>query len=234
MSNYYISHSGGKDSQAMYLHICSIATPADTITVVHADLGTVEWNGTQAHIRATVHHPLNVVSAIWADGSPKYLLDMVQRRGMFPSSAQRYCTSDLKRGPIEKFIRHDMKRRGITTAVNCMGLRAQESPARAKKPTRQLNARLSKAGRTVEDWLPIHDWDVSQVFDTIAAAGQKPHYAYALGNERLSCVFCIFGSPNDLRNGAAQRPELAAAYIELEARTGKTMFHTASLAERIA
>jgi 3'-phosphoadenosine 5'-phosphosulfate sulfotransferase (PAPS reductase)/FAD synthetase len=32
-------------------------------------------------------------------------LEMVEQRGMFPSPQYRQCTSDLKRGPIEKFIR---------------------------------------------------------------------------------------------------------------------------------
>lgn len=32
-------------------------------------------------------------------------LEMVEHRGMFPSAQYRQCTSDLKRGPIEKYIR---------------------------------------------------------------------------------------------------------------------------------
>ena len=237
---FYVSHSGGKDSQAMYLRMAALIPPAQLV-VVHADLGAVEWTGTQAHIRATITLPLNVVRAVDSAGENKNLLRMVELRSekrpdapAWPSSKIRYCTSDLKRGPIEKFIRGDMSARGATLAVNCMGLRAEESPGRAKRDSWSTNARLSKAGRTVYDWLPVHELTTNQIFQTIADAGQSPHYAYALGNERLSCVFCIFGSDNDLRNGAAQRPELAAAYIELEARTGKTMFHTASLAERIA
>lgn len=57
----------------------------------------------------------------------------------------------------------------------------------------------------------------------IADAGQKPHPAYALGNQRLSCMFCIMGSRNDLRNAAKQNPELFARYVEVEKRTGYTM-----------
>lgn len=237
---FFVSHSGGKDSQAMYLAIAR-HVPHDQIVVVHADLGRVEWEGTQDHIRATTRHPVNVVHAVWQDGTRKELLDMVARRAAqrpdapaWPSSQQRYCTSDLKRGPIEKFIRHELARRGARLAVNAMGLRAQESASRAKKPTLSLNARLSKAGREVWDWLPIHDWTAAEVFDTIARAGQQPHYAYGLGNERLSCVFCIFGCDGDLANGARQRPELAREYLALERSTGSTMFHKVALADRIA
>ena len=229
---FYISHSGGKDSQAMYSMLLTLV-PANQIVVVHSDLGEVEWQGTQDHINATIDHDLNVVR------SAKTLLDMVERRfesrpdvPSWPSSAHRQCTSDLKRGPIYKFIRNDMKARGATLAVNCMGLRAEESSARAKKISYQVNNTLSKAGRTVLDWLPIHNWSTEEVFAEIARAGQKPHWAYAEGNERLSCVFCIMGSPNDLSNGRKHRPELYDKYIALEKKTGWSMFHKSSLADK--
>jgi DNA sulfur modification protein DndC len=230
---FYCSHSGGKDSQAMYAHLSGIV-PADQIVVVHSDLGEVEWTGTQDHIRNTITHELHVVRA------GKTLLEMVERRfesrpevPSWPSSATRQCTSDLKRGPIYKFIRNDLKARGGLLAVNCMGLRAEESPARSKLVDFKVNNELSKAGREVYDWLPIHDWLVGDVFATIAEAGQEPHWAYAAGNERLSCVFCIMGSPNDLTNGRKHRPELFDKYVALEEKTGYTMFGKTSLADRI-
>lgn len=239
---FYLSHSGGKDSQAAYTLLNRVVN-ANQIVVVHADLGEVEWEGVQDHIRSTTDqtfHPLNVVRAIDKHGATKELLDMVAARAIarpdtpaWPSSAQRYCTSDLKRTPIEKFIRNDMKARGSLLAVNVMGLRAEESAARAKREPLKTNDRLSKAGREVYDWLPIHDWSIGEVFGFIEENGQEPHFAYALGNDRLSCVFCIFGSAGDLQRGADQRPELARKYFELEQSTGRTMFHKAALSDRI-
>jgi len=126
-----------------------------------------------------------------------------------------------------------MKRRGATLAINAMGLRAEESSARAKRDVWTLNKTLSKAGRTVHDWNPIHDWATAKVFSVIKQAGQEPFHAYAEGNQRLSCVFCIMGCKGDLANGAKQNPALFAKYSELEARTGYTMFATGSLAEKI-
>jgi len=230
---FYCSTSGGKDSQAMYIQLLELV-PRHQITLVHADLGEVEWHGVQQHIHKTTSHELHVVRAIWADGSEKNLLGMVEKRGMWPSSAHRQCTSDLKRGPIYKFIRGHMKSHGFTRAVNCMGLRAGESAARAKLESRKLNKILSKAGREVYDWLPIHDWSTEEVFEAIAAAGQEPHPAYATGNERLSCMFCIMGSTNDLQNAARQRPELAAKMIALEEKIGHTFKNRQSLKSIIA
>jgi len=55
-------------------------------------------------------------------------LEMVEQRGMFPSAQYRQCTSDLKRGPIEKYIR-SLPHKVI---VNCIGIRAEESSARSR------------------------------------------------------------------------------------------------------
>jgi len=154
----------------------------------------------------------------------------------WPSPSTRQCTSDLKRGPIQREIRRYMKERGLRVVVNCMGLRAEESPGRAKQIPFRINEGCSKAGREWYDWLPLHTWSTEQVFAAIRIAGQEPHWAYSrAGNDRLSCVFCIYGSASDLASGARHRPELLARYLELEARTGYTMHVSRrSLAELIA
>ena len=60
---FVCSHSGGKDSQAMYC-LLRLLVPANQIIVVHAHLGEVEWAGVQDHIRANIEHKLHVVEAI--------------------------------------------------------------------------------------------------------------------------------------------------------------------------
>lgn len=241
---FYVSHSAGKDSQAMYALLKDLI-PHDQIVVVHADLGEIEHHGVIDHIEATVDHKINVVRA------GKTFFEMVERRfetrpdvPSFPAAATRQCTSDLKRDPIHKFIRHDLKARGTLLGVNCTGIRAAESPARGKKNPFVLNKRLSKAGRECYEWMPIFDLNCrtdkrfdaatmkDDVFDVIAAAGQEPFWMYGEGNERLSCVFCIMGSKNDIANGAQHRPELLDKIVELEERTGWTMFQGETLAER--
>lgn len=214
---FYISHSGGKDSQAMYAKLLNII-PYNQIIVIHSHLKEVEWPGVIEHIKLNINHPLNIVEA------KKSLLGMVEQRGMFPSPKYRQCTSDLKRNPIEKFIRRDMKARECEIAVNCMGLRSEESRSRAKRKTFMINSRLTIKNRIVYDWLPIHDLTTDEVFETIKNANQKPFWTYTAGNQRLSCVFCIMGSKNDLRNGAKYNHDLFKKYSELEKKIGHTMF----------
>ena len=231
---FYVSHSGGKDSQCMYARIRR-RVPHDRIVVVHADLGEIEWHGVQDHIRATITHELNVVRA------KKTFFDMVRHRAAtrpdvpsFPDAGRRQCTSDLKRGPIQKFIRRDMNARGATLGINCMGLRAEESASRRRLPAWSRNKALCTNTRTVFDWLPIHQLTTEQVFGEIHKAGQQPFRAYAAGNRRLSCVFCIFGCPGDIANGRRERPELYRQYRNLERETGWTLFPGQSLAQRAA
>lgn len=212
-----ISHSGGKDSQAMAA-LVSRHVPADQIVVIHADLAEVEFPGTMEHARDNVgdleFHVAKAGKTFW---------DMVERRGMFPSPQYRQCTSDLKRDPINTLIRKLCKERGYTKIVNCMGLRAEESSNRARQVEVKPNKRMSKAGRTMVDWLPIHKLTKEEVFQVIADAGQEPHWAYAAGMTRLSCCFCIMGSKGDLATAAKLNPDLYRRYVEAERRLGFTL-----------
>lgn len=235
---FYVSHSGGKDSQTMYWYLRRIGVPDDQIVVVHANLGRVEHEGVISHIEATIAHELHIVRAVDKTGARYDLIDRVRRNAEkrpdappWPSSAARWCTSDLKRGPIEKFIRQDMKARGVTKAVNCIGLRAAESATRAKRNPWTENTRLSKAGRQVADWLPIHHVSDQQLRTWAHEVGDW-HPMYRQGNDRLSCAFCIFGCQGDLKNAAQAYPELYQEYLQVERETGYTMFQGESLAQK--
>lgn len=216
-AKFIVNHSGGKDSQAMFAFIKE-HVPAAQIIVVHAELPEVEWEGIIPHIKATIGGaPLHICR------SRRTLLEMIAERGMFPSPSQRQCTSDLKRGPIERTIRQLSKAEGFSLIVNCMGMRAEESSSRAKLVPLKLSEGNSKAGREWYDWLPIHDWKVEEVFAKIAEHGQKPHWAYQAGMSRLSCCFCIMSSKADLTTAAKLNPMLYSKYVELERSTGQVM-----------
>jgi hypothetical protein len=85
------------------------------------------------------------------------------------------------------------------------------------------------------DWYPIFNYTVDEVWATKGMSvtilhrarefyketGKVPGYwpfhpAYVYGNDRVSCVFCILGSPNDLAVGAEHHPELLETMIQME------------------
>ena len=109
-----------------------------------------------------------------------------------------------------------------TTAVhllNVMGFRAEENPARRRRVPYAANPAASNGRRRVDDWYPIHDWTLAQVWERIAA-GTRSHAAYAAGMSRLSCRFCVLSSRADLVCSARLNPDLADRYAEVERRIG--------------
>ena len=220
-----INTSGGKDSQAMTI-LLSRFVPPGQLVAVHAPLGEVEWPDTIDFIRATLPPGVPLIFAPVASG--KTLLERVEERGLWPSSKARWCTSDFKAGPIQRELRRYLRAhpRFGGRLVNAMGMRAEESPARARKARWRRNERMSVAGREVFDWLPIFDLSTEDVFHVIRDAGQSPHWAYAAGMSRLSCSFCILASRADLRRAAELRPELYRRYAEIERRIGHTLSPT--------
>lgn len=227
-----VNTSGGKDSTAMLDVVVEKARSEGVlgrVHLVHADLRRMEWKGVKELVEEHASHydlPLDVVSRPQGD-----LVDHVESRGMWPSSTARYCTSDHKRGQIRKVMTRLAKEWKAENAdagrpcriLNCMGLRAQESPARAKKVDFEVDKSAStKTTRTVTNWLPIHNWTEDQVWARIDASGLRVHEAYKLGMPRLSCAFCIFAPKSALLVAAKHNLELLDKLCEIETRIGHT------------
>lgn len=227
-----VSTSAGKDSQAMLDYVVELAEAAgvrERVLVVHADLGRVEWKGTKNLAEEQADHydlRFEVVSRPQGD-----LLTHIEKRGMFPGPSTRYCTSDHKRGQISKLFTQLSREAGRHVRIlNCMGMRAEESPVRAKLDIFKNDKRNSNSKRTVDTWLPIHTWKVEKVWDRIRKSGVRHHFAYDLGMPRLSCVFCIFAPREALALAASHNRELLDEYVAVEKRTGHTFKQDFSLA----
>ena len=234
-----VNTSGGKDSMAMADLVVRMAEKAgvkDRVVFVHADLGRAEWEGVKDLVKEHAAHygvRLEIVHRTQND-----LIDHVRARGKWPASNARYCTSDHKRGPIRKVMTQLAREFKESTSearpcriLNCMGLRAEESPARNKKATLALSSASNKTVRKVYDWLPIHGWTTGQVWDRIRESGLRHHKAYDLGMPRLSCVFCIFAPKSALVLAGKNNPELLDTYVEVEEEIGHTFRKDLSLAE---
>ncbi|RAS59492.1 phosphoadenosine phosphosulfate reductase family protein [Lentzea atacamensis] len=237
-----INSSAGKDSQAMLTHVVEQCDAAGVgrwrIIVVHADLGRVEWPGTldlaRRHAEAYGLY-FEVVRRELGD-----LLDQIAQRGKFPSATARYCTSDHKTAQVAKLMTRLAKahrRRNPSTLfrpiriLNCLGIRAEESHARAKKVPFGPDKAATNSRRIVDRWLPIFTWTQDQVWTTIRRSGLPHHPAYDLGMPRLSCVFCVLAGSKELVLAAQHNPALAEEYAAVEQRIGHTFKADLSMAE---
>ncbi len=233
-----INTSAGKDSQAMLDLVVGMARAAGVLSkllAVHADLGRVEWRGTRdlaAEQARRYGVPFQEVRRELGD-----LLAQVEARRMWPDRGNRYCTSDQKRDQVAKvFTELAFAARPLFLGrpfriLNCMGLRAAESPARRKLKPLELNTRISNGRKEVWTWLPIHDWTAAQVWERIRASGVPHHPAYDLGMPRLSCVFCVFSSRPALILAGRANPELLAEYVALEEKIGHRFRNDLSIRE---
>jgi 3'-phosphoadenosine 5'-phosphosulfate sulfotransferase (PAPS reductase)/FAD synthetase len=210
-----VEHRGSRD------HIDATVRPSHRdlliADAIHADGSTKDFFSAVRARRATL------------DRTDRY------DKSAAPDGQNRYCTSDLKTAPIWKAVKGHLKARGVHHGiiVNCVGIRALEGGPKgrrakmvAARPLSQFKVATKPNNNTwtCYDWWPLAYWTEAQVWEQIHAVGQRPHpnygYDHGLGratrNQRISCEFCVFGSPNDLRLAAARRPELLAKLVQLE------------------
>lgn len=157
-------------------------------------------------------------------GNP--FLDLCMVRGGFPSRKRQFCTEYLKRNPLTEYAL------GLIDLGNAVwswqGVRADESPSRAKLPSFEVVGGGLFVNR------PILRWNVADVFEAHAAAGIEPNPLYRQGMARVGCMPCINSSKAELRAIAQRFPEHVERIAEWERlvqqvtrpRSPATFFHS--------
>lgn len=138
----------------------------------------------------------------------------------------RWCSAYLKIDVMSAMIRNE-DRFLVGKTLVITGERGQESAARARyspyEPDRTDNRNGPRVQRHVDRWRPVLTWSEAEVWAIIARHGIVPHPAYQLGWSRLSCMTCIFGSPNQWATIRAIFPDRFATIAEREAEFGVTI-----------
>ena len=214
----FVNHSGGKDSQAMLNYLVQQGH-GPKIVVIHADLGEMEHEPMLPWI-TSIAHGLPVHNIV----PPRDFFTVVRDAGRFPAGLHKFCSGRLKTEPLNKFIVDYMESRGLTHALTAVGIRHSEGGSR-KHATEFHRAACDAPtkNRNVTQWNPILKWSVEDVFSCIASHNQKPHAVYARGWSRLSCTLCVYASKDDHKRARAERPELFAKFVQLEADLGKSI-----------
>ncbi|MEV6925508.1 phosphoadenosine phosphosulfate reductase family protein [Dactylosporangium sp. NPDC051485] len=219
-----VDSSAGKDSQATLDVVANAAAAAgvlDRVTVLHCDLGHVEWPGVIELATAQAAH-YGVPIAVRRHHAG--LLNLIHQRGRWPSPQARYCTSATKRQPARRYMTERVAALNLgrpAWILNCLGMRAEESTARAKKRAFAFDPSASNiTRRKVWTWLPVHAWTEHQVWTRIHASRAPYHPAYDLGMRRLSCTLCPLAARADLVRACQLRPDAAHEYLDLEDAIG--------------
>lgn len=233
---FVVNQSGGKDSTRM-LGFVHRRFPDSVTYAVMADTGFEHQKPISAAEFARERCAEFGLALTVVRNPRRTYLEMIEQRGMFPSAKFRQCTSDLKRGPIEKYIR-SLPHRVI---VNCIGIRAEESTARSRFSPLELNRSLTTRARTVYNWLPIFDQTLDEVltWHWVNAIRLHPVYVPEYHRDgttggylrRFSCRICIFSTDADLRAIHEHDREAFNVVSSLEAKLGFTMRAGASLVQ---
>lgn len=220
-----VSVSGGKDSAALMKWAVD-NFPKDKLVCVHAKID-IDWKETIGVVEAQCKHfglRLVIVEAVDKVGAVAGFLSILTRKRVdrktgeskeyqFPDMRNRWCTSILKTGPCDKFVR---TLKGNVLVL--IGERREESSKRAKLEEWRPDEKNSKCGRTVVKYSPILDMTEAEVWSVIDQCGVPKHPCYSWGVKRASCAICIFSSDKDIALAAKHAPEIVAKYIEAEAK----------------
>lgn len=225
MSTVYVaSVSGGKDSTAMCLHLLEQGIDFEAVTM---DTG---WEHPETYryldevlpgiigrpvLRLEPKYP-ELTEELEAtaircekmmglpdlpDGTPRRsgMVRLMLKKVMFPSRLRRWCTRELKIRPIQRHIKSVHKSGRLP--VNCVGIRAAESRARAKLPERELSEPMDCVV-----WRPLIRWTEQDVIDIHSRHNVKPNPLYLGGALRVGCWPCIFSRKAEIRHIAQTDP----------------------------
>lgn len=152
------------------------------------------------------------------------LRTLPQARMRTPDHAvQQRCSEVLHSENKHAVVASEIRRRFPSGDVlSAIGLRREESPARARRPVAAIDEKLCRRSGRGYAWHPILAWTKDDVRPYIAERGDVLHEAYTrYGSTRVSCTFCILASAGDLR-AAAKCDDNATIYrelVELEIRS---------------
>ena len=131
-------------------------------------------------------------------------LDLCIIKGRFPSRKAQFCTDELKKQPLNKYINDLVAEHGLDQVESWQGVRADESDSRAKLPECEG---FEQSGEIFKIYRPILKWNVEQVFAKHREHGVEPNPLYKMGMDRVGCMPCINVSKGELLEISKRFPE---------------------------
>jgi len=176
------SISGGKDSAAMSLHLTELGIEHRRVFM---DTGW-EHEATYDYLRGPLTDKLGPIEEI---RGPLTMVELIKKKGMFPSRRFRFCTTELKVKPMASYLK------GMEEEpVNAVGIRGGESVARSKMPEWE-----TQKGFDCEVWRPILSWSFDDVVQIHKRHNLAPNPLYLLGADRVGCWPCVNSRKSEIK-----------------------------------
>lgn len=162
--------------------------------------------------------------ALVPSGNP--FLDLCLWKGRFPSRMALFCTQELKRYPLDRYLLERMASGEWAAVESWRGVRRDESHNRRNSLARE---RVAEGYEVVH---PIVDWTAQQVVDYVTGRGLRLNPLYSQGMKRVGCMPCINVGKGELAEIAARFPEVIDRIREWEqavseaSKCGATSFFT--------
>lgn len=135
------------------------------------------------------------------------MIRLLLHKAVFASSRRRFCTDELKRRVARGYLERQ------DDPCNALGLRAEESPARAALPDVEFAADWD-----CWLWRPILRWTREDVIAIHQRHGLAPNplYLQGAGAGRVGCGPCVNTGRQDMRWLLDQHPERIELLADLE------------------
>ena len=179
---YYVCFSGGKDSVV----ILDLVKRAGVKFEAWHNITTFEQPELMKFIYAEYPEVKHTHPA-------KSIYQLILKKCCLPLRQVRYCCWEFKRP-------YGNGRFKVT------GVRAEESPRRAKLPKFDFSENLRQLNL-------IHDWTAAEVWQYIHSHNLSYCKLYDEGQKRIGCVFCPFAKEIDNIENAAKYPQFVKYFV---------------------
>jgi len=216
-----VSVSGGKDSAAAALHMRELGVPFDAVFLdtgwehrdtydylrgpLEAAIGPIRWLRAEVTLPPGREAMAQELEAML--GHYSAMVRLCLYKIMFPARTIRWCTDAAKVQVMHRWLDTVDE-----PTVSVLGIRADESEARARMPEWEwLDSR--------DYWIhrPLIAWTLDDVIAIHRRHGLAPNPLYLQGSTRVGCWPCIFARKAEIRAVADTDPARIAVIERLEA-----------------
>lgn len=136
-------------------------------------------------------------------------VQLVEKKGLFPSRVMRFCTEMLKVVPVQRWLA--TRTDAGEDLVNAVGIRRAESRARSTMDEWEWSD-----GFDLEVWRPLVTWTAEDVAAIHRRHGLEMNPLYAMGASRVGCWPCIHARKSEIALVARLDPGRIDQIRELE------------------